>query len=126
MIVDPPAPFSFRVVRCPSCHHGIDPHGSDPGGHCGVGTWDESTGSNFLCPCLWSPNDIAAILLKKASNDERASLRIRVEEARTSALDMQKYTTGEKGLGTPRSEWHGGQADAFGLVLASLDDIPAG
>lgn len=54
-ITPPPAPFSLAVVRCPSCGHGIDPHGIDPGGPCGVGDVDR-----VPCPCLWSPNDIAA------------------------------------------------------------------
>jgi hypothetical protein len=51
----PPEVLSLPVVRCPACDHGIDPHGLDPGGYCGVG--DEN---GVLCECLWSPNDIAA------------------------------------------------------------------
>lgn len=51
----PPDAFAMPVIICPACMHGIDPHGADPGGKCGVG--DEQ---RHLCPCLWSPNDIAA------------------------------------------------------------------
>lgn len=51
----PPEPLAMPVIICPACFHGIDPHGTDPGGRCGVG--DEQ---RHLCPCLWSPNDIAA------------------------------------------------------------------
>lgn len=55
---NPPAPFVADVVRCPWCEHGIDPHGSDPGGQCGVGDHN-----GVPCNCMWSPNDIAAWLL---------------------------------------------------------------
>jgi hypothetical protein len=53
----PPEVFTFGVVRCPSCNHGIDPHGLDPGGPCGVGNENREP-----CPCMWQPNDIAATL----------------------------------------------------------------
>lgn len=53
-MLTPPAPFTLPVMVCPACDHGIDPHGSDPGGPCGVGN---KVGQP--CPCLWSPNDIA-------------------------------------------------------------------
>jgi hypothetical protein len=53
-----PEVFSLPIVRCPSCDHGIDPHGTDPGGQCGVGNENR-----VPCPCRWSPNDIAAWLL---------------------------------------------------------------
>ena len=46
------------VIRCPECGHGIDPHGVDPGGRCGVG--DEN---GTQCGCMMSPNGIAAALL---------------------------------------------------------------
>jgi hypothetical protein len=55
---EPPSAFSLMVVECPACNHGIDPHGTDPGGICGVGSRDGS-----VCGCLWSPNDIAGTLL---------------------------------------------------------------
>ena len=51
------------VVTCPVCHHGIDPHGLEPGGFCGVGMYDPDEG-NQLCECLWSPNNIAAYRLQ--------------------------------------------------------------
>lgn len=54
-----PPVFSVPVVRCPNCDHGINPHGINPGGKCGVG--DEQ---RILCECMWSPNDIAAALLE--------------------------------------------------------------
>ncbi|SDT83708.1 hypothetical protein [Gordonia westfalica] len=41
------------VVLCPECGHGIDPHGTDPGGACGVGK----------CECMMSPNGIAYALI---------------------------------------------------------------
>jgi len=52
------------VVRCPECGHGIDPHGTDPGGICGVG--DEN---GVPCECLMSPNGIACALLDAAESD---------------------------------------------------------
>lgn len=48
------------VIRCPECDHGIDPHGTDPGGICGVG--DEH---GTACECLMSPNGIASHLFHK-------------------------------------------------------------
>lgn len=54
----PPTDLSTPVVRCPRCDHGIDPHGNDPGGRCGVG--NERA---VPCGCMWQPNDIAAVLL---------------------------------------------------------------
>ncbi len=64
---EPPLPFTYEVIRCPSCDHGIDPHGLNPGDKCGVG--DEYANP---CPCLWSPNDIAAYLMSSFNkvNDE--------------------------------------------------------
>jgi hypothetical protein len=52
--LSPPEPLTTPVVICPACTHGIDPHGTDPGGRCGVGNEQ-----NQPCRCLWSPNDIA-------------------------------------------------------------------
>lgn len=49
-MLPPPAPSSQPVVLCPSCAHGIDPHGVDVGRKCVVGG----------CDCQWTPNDIAA------------------------------------------------------------------
>ena len=60
-IIDPPKVFSLPIVECPSCGHGIDPHGIDPGGQCGVGD-----ASARPCQCMWSPNDIAGSLLAQA------------------------------------------------------------
>lgn len=54
-VLAPPEPFSNNVVHCPTCDHGIDPHGTDPGGACGVGDVDRNP-----CQCMWQPNDIAA------------------------------------------------------------------
>lgn len=50
------------IVRCPDCGHGIDPHGVDPGGPCGVG--DESA---HPCPCLMQPSGIARLLVEAES-----------------------------------------------------------
>ena len=58
-LLDPPEPGSAPTIVCPSCSHGIDPHGVDPGRPCVVG--DEH---GVLCACLWSPNDIAADLMQ--------------------------------------------------------------
>lgn len=49
--------FGHRVFVCPDCGHGIDPHGTDPGGICGVG--DEHANP---CPCLMTPNGIVCAL----------------------------------------------------------------
>ena len=46
------------VIRCPECDHGIDPHGVEPGGRCGVGD-----GKGNQCGCMMSPNGIAYALL---------------------------------------------------------------
>jgi hypothetical protein len=59
----PPPPFKYPTIHCPSCGHGIDPHGLDPGGKCNVGMMTED-GHYWPCECLWSPNDIAANLLE--------------------------------------------------------------
>lgn len=72
---EPPEVFSLPVVRCPACTHGVDPHGTDPGGQCGVGEYDEATGIDTRCPCMWSPNDIAATLVA----GEREEMRDRYE-----------------------------------------------
>lgn len=77
--VTPPEVFSLPVVLCPACDHGIDPHGVDPGGPCGVGG----------CPCLWSPNDIAATLLER----ERERLVIEVQRAADVFVAKQDQTT---------------------------------
>jgi len=55
---DPTRCFGAKVLSCPDCGHGIDPHGVDPGGPCGVG---DAQGN--LCPCLMQPNGIACLLL---------------------------------------------------------------
>lgn len=59
----PPEPFTSPLVQCPACGHGIDPHGTVPGGTCDVGTYIADGDEVSLCQCLWSPNDIAAHLL---------------------------------------------------------------
>jgi hypothetical protein len=59
-IADPPAPFTVPIVLCPACDHGIDPHGLDPGGRCH---------GRRSCQCLWSPNDIAGVLLGRLRGD---------------------------------------------------------
>ena len=46
--------FGPEVLTCPDCGHGIDPHGVDPGGPCGVSD----------CPCLLQPNGIACLLIE--------------------------------------------------------------
>lgn len=50
-------------VACPECGHGIDPHGFDPGGPCGVG--DEN---RVPCPCVMQPSGIAQALLARAAS----------------------------------------------------------
>ena len=60
-MMEPPAVFTVPLISCPSCGHGIDPHGVDPGGQCGVGDEDANP-----CPCLWSPNDIAWTRVEEA------------------------------------------------------------
>ena len=49
--------LSSPVCVCPNCGHGIDPHGTDPGGVCGVG--DSKCNP---CQCLLTPNAIAHYL----------------------------------------------------------------
>ena len=80
VMLPPPEPFTTPVVVCPSCDHGIDPHGLDPGGYCGVGMWNDSLGINVTCMCLWQPNDIAATLLA----DERERIAQAIEALGTS------------------------------------------
>lgn len=72
-LLDPPMIFSTPVLLCPSCAHGIDPHGVDPGGYCGVGELTEDDGGliNVACKCLWSPNDIAYVREQEARERER-------------------------------------------------------
>lgn len=53
--------FGAEVITCPDCGHGIDPHGTDPGGICGVG--DEHANP---CPCLMTPNGIAYAAVERA------------------------------------------------------------
>jgi hypothetical protein len=64
-ITPPPEAFTYKVIKCPSCAHGIDPHGFDPGGPCGVG--DEH---GRPCRCFWTPNDIAAFRIGRYNLDE--------------------------------------------------------
>lgn len=71
-MLPPPKVFSMPVVRCPSCSHGIDPHGLNPGSDCGMG--DEN---GMRCKCLWSPNDIAA----QVAHDERHAALIEAGRA---------------------------------------------
>lgn len=47
------AVLSAPVPVCPNCGHGMDPHGFDPGGICGVGDED-----SVRCPCLMTPSAI--------------------------------------------------------------------
>lgn len=86
------------VVVCPSCGHGIDPHGTDPGGICGVGMGSLS----IPCPCLMSPNGIAADLIDRARERQREKdLHRAVAELARSLGD-----TAESLLrGTPRSDF---------------------
>lgn len=74
----PPDVFSLPVILCPSCGHGIDPHGVDPGGYCGVGEWNDELGINMTCTCQWQPNDIAATLL--ADERERIARTIEMDD----------------------------------------------
>lgn len=55
------------VVICPACMHGIDPHGTDPGGKCGVGNE-----LRHPCPCLWSPNAIASHWMSHQHREQEA------------------------------------------------------
>ena len=64
-LTPPPEPPTEEIL-CPACGHGIDPHGVDPEGPCGVG--DESY---WICQCRWRPNDIAAELLHAAESQPR-------------------------------------------------------
>lgn len=50
--------FGRGLYLCPDCGHGIDPHGVDPGGRCGVGDQNR-----VPCPCLMQPNGIVELLL---------------------------------------------------------------
>ena len=52
------AVLSAPVPICPSCEHGMDPHGLNPGDICGV-----SGG----CPCLLTPSAIHHLLITEAS-----------------------------------------------------------
>ena len=67
--------FGPGLVVCPDCGHGIDPHGSDPGGPCAVGG----------CPCLMQPNGIAHLI-----EAERAELRRWKEEALPVLTGLQE------------------------------------
>ena len=58
--------FGPEVLPCPDCGHGIDPHGVDPGGPCGVGDEDANP-----CPCLLQPNGIACLLIEELVREAR-------------------------------------------------------
>lgn len=51
------AVLSAPTPICPSCEHGMDPHGANPGDICGVGG----------CPCLLTPSAIHHLLITEAS-----------------------------------------------------------
>ena len=46
------AVMAAPIPICPCCKHGMDPHGADPGGVCGVGG----------CECLLTPSTIHWLL----------------------------------------------------------------
>lgn len=69
--IDPPEPGTYSVIICAECGHGIDPHGCDPGGACGVVGADGNP-----CQCFRSPNDIAAatpLLVSSVSTSSETS-----------------------------------------------------
>ncbi|MFI6368674.1 hypothetical protein ACIBG0_38830 [Nocardia sp. NPDC050630] len=68
---DPFRCFGHPIVRCPDCGHGIDPHGVDPGGRCGVG--DEH---GVPCPCPMQPNGIARLLIDQAVTKQDAEVLV--------------------------------------------------
>ena len=68
--------FGPGLVVCPDCRHGIDPHGSDPGGPCGVGG----------CPCLMQPNGIACLLVDECTGAEAERDELRATVARVEAV----------------------------------------
>lgn len=51
------AVLSGSVPLCPNCQHGMDPHGVDPGGICGVD--DEN---RQLCQCRLTPSAIHRLI----------------------------------------------------------------
>ena len=56
------AVLAAPVPVCPNCEHGMDPHGSDPGGICGVGD-----GGGSPCTCLLTPSAIHDLSRQGAS-----------------------------------------------------------
>ena len=83
-----------ETIHCPECGHGIDPHGTDPGGVCGVG--DEH---GAQCGCLMSPNGIAYALLNPdqtpAQKHYAAAHRL-LEESDRHPSDNWPVLTGER------------------------------
>lgn len=62
------AVLSAPVPECPNCGHGMDPHGADPGGPCGVSG----------CKCLLTPSAIHYLLEQRTKLDQ---LHSRIVEA---------------------------------------------
>ena len=60
--------LSSPIPKCPNCGHGMDPHGTDPGGPCGVSG----------CECLLTPSAIHYLLGQRTKLDQ---LHARLAEA---------------------------------------------
>lgn len=90
---DPHYAFGTEVIVCPECGHGIDPHGVEPGGRCGVGDANAAP-----CECLMQPNGIVTAHL----SDLRKIVRL--HEQRLNGVDAlaEKWETAtELGTGSP-------------------------
>lgn len=81
------ATMSAQTTACPNCGHGIDPHGTDPGGICGVG--DEN---RDRCPCLLSPNAIASLMLAAAWDEGYVASAI---DANSGSATTNPYRGGD-------------------------------
>lgn len=117
----PPEAFSLPIVVCPSCQHGIDPHGLEPGDYCGVGVLTEDDSGegrliNVACKCLWSPNDIAAYLIA----DEAVRYeRFGSVELRSLHVEMDAYRADLRVKVLALPPLSVGITDEYGKVLAS-------
>lgn len=96
-VLSPPGVFTVPMVACPSCGHGIDPHGVDPGGPCGVGySLEEGVRGIRTCQCLWSPNDIAWTLLRQQLETRSPVITIKTTTEQNNLLHMARNTAIEE------------------------------
>ena len=109
-VLDAPVPL------CPNCSHGMDPHGSDPGGPCGVGG----------CVCVLTPSAIHHLLVGDdklpeldPSDAKPGQLHLITRRARVKRVEQVGDLVAIEYDGAPTVRF---LPETEGLALYQLDD----